>query len=130
MLALIPTNLASAQNLPEIRPTARDVYVGCFLYLKGTDVALGPGGHNERFSGPMCGLQALGAIAHREGRIEGHNNKLRFCLPKIAEMGSDPVRAMANVYLDYFESVGSRQASADGQLAYTAALIMKWPCGK
>jgi hypothetical protein len=118
----------TASALPRPLPNARELYVGCSLYVRGDDVAKGRDGYATNYSSVICGFQSLAAIANRESMIAGKNNALRFCLPKTAEATQDPTRAMAYAYLDYFERIGSRMADKDGATVFIVAMIDKWPC--
>ena len=73
---------------------------------------------------------ALGAIVHRESRVEGKDNRFRFCLPKTAEISQNPTRAMAYAFIDFFEANAAAIADRPGNEAFVAAMIFKWPCQK
>lgn len=125
---------AQGQALPPAPPTARDLYVGCYLYVHGNDVPKDTTGHAENYSASWCGLAAIKAVTYREGEQPEHKG-LTFCLPKTSEMSTDPARAMAFAYLDYYEKYISYfetkrpgTPSADGETFYTAAMISRWPC--
>lgn len=118
---------AEAQSLPAPKPTARDLYVGCYLMVHRTDVPKDNNGHPEVFSADWCGLAAIKAITYREGDRPEHKG-YTFCLPKTAEMGTDPARAMAFAYMDWYESIVTGIEDKDGESAYVVSLIKKWPC--
>jgi hypothetical protein len=119
---------ASAQSIPEPKPTARDLYVGCSLLVNDNDVLRNSSGKAERYSAARCAGQGLSAITYREGWSQDKDNKYRFCLPKTPEASQNPTRAMAYAYLEYFEANSFRVAAEDGQTNYTIAMIVKWPC--
>jgi hypothetical protein len=119
---------AQAQDWPTPEPTARDVYVSCWLYVNNADVPKDAAGKLQPFSSERCGVYSLVAITYREGRSKTEDNRYRFCLPNTAELSTDSPRAMAFAYVDYFESRAAQLASKDGKTAYTAAMILKWPC--
>lgn len=109
-------------------PSARDLYIGCSLFVRQDDVLRDSDGRTRPYSATTCGLQAIMAITDREGRSNTKDNRLRFCLPGTAEASRDPATAMAYAYIDYFERVGSRLPGTDGRYVYVAAMIDKWPC--
>lgn len=125
---------AQGQDIPLPVPTVRDLYVGCNLAVQRTDVPKRADGRFERFSAAWCGMAALKAIANREGQQPAHKG-YTFCLPKTAEISTDPARAMAFAYIDYyerysgyFETRNPGTLSSDGETFYLAAMIKKWPC--
>jgi hypothetical protein len=81
-LSALPVDRANANDLPRAVPTARDVYVGCYLSVSNEEVPKDPTGHPQPFSAAQCELYALLAITNREGYSQNADNKYRFCLPK------------------------------------------------
>lgn len=124
-----PSN-GSAQTLgiPEPAPTARELYVGCYLATERDDVLQNSFGKIRRYSASRCEGYAIEAIVYREGRSGAKDNKYRFCLPKTAQASQSPVIAMAYAYVDYYEATASRTPTMDGVTAYLTAMIVKWPC--
>jgi len=126
MLAL--AQAASAQSL-EARPgqpTARDMYVACVLFLNQVDVPLDSEGKTRLYSARRCDIDGLPEIATRHGRRI--SNLDTFCLPHSSEVNSDPRRAMALAYVDYYEKIGSASSFFDGAGSFLLAMIDKWPC--
>lgn len=128
---MILAALALAQSQPpppSISATPRDLHTGCHLTLRETDVPQRDG-RNEPFSAAICRLAIIGAILHREGRSATDRNDLRFCLPHSADADSNPSRAMAAAYVDWYESNPARANSMpDGRTALVVAMIERWPC--
>ena len=126
LIALISTGV-QGEGLPTPKPTARDLYVGCYLYVHRYDVPKDDDGRPQIFSAAWCSLAAIKAISYREGKRPEHKGHT-FCLPKTAELSTDPARAMAFAYMDYYESIVNGIENVDGELAYTVAMIKRWPC--
>lgn len=118
---------AQVTDPPLPKPTARDLYVGCYLSAHQTDVPKDAAGRFERFSGAWCDLASLKAVTNREGKRPEHKG-YTFCLPESVELNTNLGRAMALAYLDYYESIVTGIAGQDGETAYTVAMIKKWPC--
>lgn len=116
------------QALPRPDPTPRDIYVGCYLYLQGIELPRDDQGLARPYSAARCGGLAVLAIARREGRVPGQRNDLRFCLPDTADVDTDPARAMAAAYIDWYERTGSRMPQREYAGAFTIAMISRWPC--
>jgi len=119
---------AAAQQVaaPVARPTATDLYVSCYLFVRGTDVPEIEGGVVERFSALQCGIMGIRAITHREG--DRPDRQYRFCLPKGSAESTDPGRAMAHTYIDFFHRRASAVSGIDGEAAFIIAMVSKWPC--
>lgn len=118
--------LAHAADLPEAPPTARDMYVSCYLLANDTDVFDKPNGKHEKFSATWCGARAIAEIATHEGN--GVQSKFKFCLDRDAATRTDPAKAMAYAYLDFYERADLRDRNADGRAAYLFAMVARWPC--
>ena len=119
---------AQAQAIADTQPTARDIYVGCSLFVNDADVPKDENGHFRAFSGERCALYSLLAIRDRESKVVGKDNRLRFCLPHTAEVSQNPARAMAYTYIEFFETRSATLADKPGNTAYVLAMISKWPC--
>jgi hypothetical protein len=127
-LVAMCTQVAEAQEMPRSTSTARDIYIGCGLFVRGKDVTRDEQGHQELYSGAQCALYSLMAIGQRQGRRNGEDNRQRFCLPQVYEIRQEPTRAMAYAYIEFFESRPSVLADWSGIDAYMAGMISKWPC--
>jgi hypothetical protein len=109
-------------------PTARDLYIGCYLLLHNTDVPADQAGTSLPFSAEKCAVTSVLAIAAREGANTTKDNQFRFCIPDGSQESQNPAIAMAAVYLDFYEMNGPRLAANDGATVYVSAMILKWPC--
>ena len=95
---LLTTSMVSAQPaIPRPDPTPRDIYVGCYLYIQGIELPRDDQGLARPYSAAKCGGLAVLAIAHREGRVPGQRNDLRFCLPDTADVDTAPA-ALRSAY--------------------------------
>jgi hypothetical protein len=117
---------AQGQDLPKPTPTARDMYVACYLFANETDVPKATGGTAELFSGHYCALASISMIVNREGNR--NINKYKFCLDDAASTRSNIPMAMAYAYIDYFEGPAFKDKGVDGSSAYLFAMIARWPC--
>lgn len=116
---------AQTTPLPQPRPSARDMYVSCYLLVRREPVSRGPDGSRPSYAPETCTLMSLAAIRDRESAAAP---KPHFCLAMTAEVEKSPPDAMAYAYLDFFERRGSALAGLDGRAAYIAAMISRWPC--
>lgn len=117
---------AVAQDMPPAQPTARDMYVSCFLFVHQDDVPKSNNGTFPSYSGGRCGAVSLRLISSREGAAR--TTAYRFCLDHSSATRSDPANAMAYAYLDYFESHPALTGNQDGTAMYLFAMIDRWPC--
>ncbi len=116
----------SAAELPAPKPTARDMYVACYLLAHDSDVPKRASGQAEQFSSSYCAAASLSMIANREGKE--NTSKYRFCLDRGAATSANIPKAMAFAYLDYFEGPALRDKGVDGMPAYLFAMMERWPC--
>jgi hypothetical protein len=125
------TSVASGEDLPTLpkpKPTARDLYIGCSLFVRHTDVASDGTGLSRPFSAAYCGSYSVAARALLGGRVKVGDNSRRFCLPNDAQTAQEPAQVMAYAYIDFFENRVGHMATGPGFEAYLAAMIVKWPC--
>lgn len=115
-----------AADLPAPKPTARDLYVACYLLAHDTGVLEKDDGSAELFSSDYCKIASLSMITNREG--EANTAKYKFCLDNGAAISADPPKAMAFAYLDFFESGSIVDTGMDGSAAYLMAMMARWPC--
>lgn len=127
IVALTFSSVAQGRTVPMPEPTARDLYIACYLFVHESDVPKGKDGNPQRFSPGWCQIVAMRALNFREGKRLEHNG-YEFCLPKTSEMATDPARAMAFAFMDHYESVVNGLKEANGTTAYAVAMIEKWPC--
>ncbi len=120
------TSPAAVAQTDHTRATGGDMYVSCYLYAHNTDVPKRSDGSAEIFSGEMCGLTTIALIVNREGQRPGM--QYTFCLPRTAEFQTDPARAMAFAYLDYYDSRGANMRDATGRQLLLLAMVDRWPC--
>ena len=114
--------------LPRAPITPADLYVGCYLLVRDSSSADDPAGRPENFSPEMCGLAAILAMRDRKGPRPDEDQTTLFCLPTTSDVSSNPGLAMANAYLDFYDQRSPQNHTQDGMLAFTAAMIDKWPC--
>lgn len=93
--------------------TPADMYVSCRVTARD--------GSSED---DICALAGMAAITYREGRIEGE--EMRFCLPEGAR--GNPIVVMASAYVAFYDQHAPQHHTDDGMLAFTAAMINRWPC--
>ncbi len=118
--------VAAAADLPAPKPTARDLYIACYLLAHETDVLKRPDGKSELFGSSYCGLASISMIANREG--QENPNKYKFCLDRSASTTANIPKAMAFAYLDYYEGPALKDKGVDGSAAYLFAMMARWPC--
>lgn len=121
MLASASAAQTPAPAAPKL-PTARELYVSCFLLLK-EDFAAGVGRQHKP---ETCAGFALIGIATREGRAA--DNKYRFCLPKDDFGRDDTTESMAAAYIEYYDRQARVLPQDKAREAFTMAMIEKWPC--
>lgn len=114
--------------LPRAPVTPNDLYVGCYLLVRDSSAAEDAAGRPANFSPEMCGLAAMLAMRDREGPRPDQDQTTIFCLPATSDVSSNPGLAMANAYLDFYDQRSPQNHTQDGMLAFTAAMIDKWPC--
>lgn len=120
-----PSPVVQPQAKP--RPTAKELYIGCYLLARDTDVPLGPDGHFANYSAANCGEQVLSTMTFREGAKPG--GQFRFCLPDTPATREEPAVVMAKAYLDFYERKGARlPKDTDGSGAFIVAMVETWPC--
>jgi hypothetical protein len=119
---------ADLDALPRAPITPNDLYVGCYLLVRDANASEDSAGRPESFSPEMCGFAAILAIRDREGIRPDQDRSLLFCLPTTSEVAANPGYAMAHAYLDFYDLHTPQRHTQDGMLAFTAAMIDKWPC--
>jgi hypothetical protein len=108
-------------------PTARDLYIGCYLLLRDTDVPMGSDNKPTAYSAANCGSQVLSTMTYREGAQPGQ--PFRFCLPDNDESRDRPALMMAQAYVDYYERKSSRvPKDTKGSALFVVAMVDRWPC--
>jgi hypothetical protein len=121
MLALIASSFAAVSS-SQI-PTARELYVGCYLLVQGKDVPEAKGAAPDPYSAASC-LMVVGIGAeHEAAKPEAERT---FCLPSI--IAANPYRDMALAYLDFYEATGGKLAAKNSIEVASAAFAAKWPC--
>jgi hypothetical protein len=119
------TGSYSQDGTPAPVPTARDLYVGCFLFVNLDGDLRDESGRASPYSMQVCAATGMRAML-REGASAPAPN--RFCLPQTASIRSNPGREMALAYLEYFEEHASRLADQHGPSVFLSAMINRWPC--
>lgn len=121
MLVLLASALAvaSSSNIP----TARELYVGCYLLVQGKDVPEAKGPAPDPYSAAAC-LMIVGIGAEREAAKP--EEERTFCVPSI--IAGNPYREMALAYLDFYEATEGKLAERSSIDVARAAFIAKWPC--
>lgn len=93
-------------------PTPRELYVSCFLLTREVQRIEGP--DDTVILGPqVCEVAMLAAIRNwlYSGPADAPPRGPQFCPGNTSAMQRDPVRTMANAYLDYFELMGAAEPS-------------------
>lgn len=106
------------------------MYVACYLFTRQTDVPLRADGKSETFGMAYCGLAAMTAMAHLEGRQDREH---RFCLPTSSQARSEPGTLMGHAYLDWFERraanlSGLSAQENNGMQSFAVAMLEQFPC--
>lgn len=109
-------------------PTARDMYVSCFLFVNKAEAGKGDVANRPLYSATTCAATALALIVNREGKRP--NTRYTFCLPQSVDVDSDPARAMALAYLDSYEALWVKAPASGGRPAFLLAMVNKWPCSR
>ena len=118
-----------------VRPTARDIYVGCSLLL--VNVALddrrpvGERGYARWFDASTCYLIAARALSEQSGNSAGRgqgNDHPSFCPPDWLNLSVHNVRPMAVAYLAYFERRAAAIADRPAYRVFVTAMRERWPC--
>lgn len=119
--SLVAMQTSDAPNLNA--PSARDLYVGCYLVIKGDELA-----HKERigsskaYSADRCVMQSALTMAMFRNKPDG------FCPQANVEFEADPIRSMASMYLAFYESRAAGAGSLGGSGVMLYAAQQKWPC--
>ena len=119
MLALIASTFVAASNIP----TARELYVGCYLLVQGKDVPLAKGASPDPYSAASC-LMVVGVGAETEA-AKPQSARL-FCIPSL--IAANPYRDMALAYVGFYEATNGKLADMNSIQAARAAFVAKWPC--
>jgi len=114
--------LAVADPPPQNMPTAEEMFISCYLFVRTTDVFE----KDASYSSVNCGLMALATIANEYTYRK--DSRIAFCLPDNAEFRNNPAQAMANAYLDFYPKRASTAGGADGKTAFVVSQHYKWPC--
>ena len=117
---------ATAMELPAPKPSARDMYVACYLLVNDNDALKQADGKSELYSSSYCNLASLSMIANREGKE--NPSKYKFCLDSRSATSTNIPKAMAFAYLDFYEGAALKDKGTDGSAAYLFAMMARWPC--
>lgn len=104
-------------------PTAREMYVGCYLLVQGKDVPEARGPAPDPYSAADCLIVMSIGAQHETAKSESERE---FCLPSL--IAANPYRDMALAYLDFYEATGGKYADQNALPIVQASLIAKWPC--
>lgn len=121
--------LAMAQELPKpppVAPTARDLYIGCNLYIRDTEVTDRDKRHAPPYSAEACSLIAFMAFGYSRKIKPG--NEWEYCVPEDATWAADPVRAMATKYVDTYERYRFPDPNKHGLTMMLYMFKIGWPC--
>lgn len=126
---LFPPTFAFAQSKldsPPVSPTARDLYIGCSLYLRGTEIADTKSGKTPPYSALACGVVAFNAFGYSRSIKPG--NEWEYCIPENAGWAADPVRALATAYVDTYERLRFPEPNKQGLTMMLYMFKINWPC--
>jgi hypothetical protein len=128
IVCLITTPVAAepAQKLPE-KISPRQLYVACSLMISGDDLAVRQiGGEFKPTSAAACVTVAVQALALGAGNKS--EERFRFCPQGTLDFDSDPPRAMARAYIEFFEASAVQLQDTSGLAAFLLSQKTKWPC--
>jgi hypothetical protein len=107
----------------DAKPKLRDLYVGCFLFLKSDSLtAERTSGVTKSHSATACVDEIALTIAMFRDKPDG------FCPSGAVDFDSDPIRSMASAFLGFYEGLEPGASGIDGQGGFLAAAKRKWPC--
>ena len=122
-LALSMQPHAFAQATDE---SAAALYVSCSLLVRNANRIDGPEQELRAVQPALCRELARAAPSNwgvpRPGRYQ------TFCPPASGAFGRDPVRAMANAYVEHYDRSPFPLAAWDAIQVFQAALASTWPC--
>ncbi len=130
MIVLLASIAAIQSGSLAPAPSAQDMFVSCYLYVRDADLRQSDG--SRTFSANTCSVAALAAIVNREG--DRPDTNLDFCLPRndpVVE--ADVVKAMAYAFLRFYRERGhlmgrEPQTVDDGRTVFVVAQMAAWPC--
>jgi hypothetical protein len=128
---VLTTGSALAQDLPEpppSTPTARDVYIGCSLAIRNTEVANVRKDFAPPYSAIACGLVAFSALGYSRKIKPG--NEWEYCMPENAAMAANPLNAMATEYVNLYEHYRFPDPDKQGLTMMLYMFKIGWPCAK
>lgn len=126
-LALALSSMAaSTQALPPQKPTARELYIGCSLFVRDADIAQKAETSLQAFSAERCALTAFMALKYWRQITPGTD--WEYCIPTTASISADRGKAIANAYLDFYEKYGRVKPEEDGLTIMLYGLKETWPC--
>lgn len=128
---LLQPQMAGAQDLPDpppVRPSARDLYIGCSLYIRDTEVAYTDKRRAPPYSAFACSTVAFLAYGYLRKIKPG--NEWEYCTPEGAGWAADPMRALASEYVDGYECVRFPDPNKQGLTMMLYMFKIGWPCAK
>jgi hypothetical protein len=132
MIALaLQTQTAFTQELPELppaTPTARDLYIGCSLFIRSTEVAYTDKHHAPPYSAIACSLTALMAFGYSRKIKPG--NEWEYCVPENADWAAEPGRVLATRYVESYEHYRFPDPNKQGLTMMLYLFKLAWPCPK
>ena len=125
---MMPSSALAQQQFPDAEEASpRQLYVACSLMLTGDDLAEREVlGRYKPTSAPSCLAATIRALALGNGR--NAEKPLRFCPSGSLDFDTDPPKAMARAYVEYFENAAPQIAKISGLAAFVLAQKEKWPC--
>jgi hypothetical protein len=109
------------------RPTAREVYVGCFLMTYRDDHGGSPDEYFFRFGAGACQATALAAGFASIPPPKGPGS---WCPPLSEDISVENLQPMVSTFLEYFEKNSSKVSDIDGEEVFLDAMRERWPCRK
>jgi hypothetical protein len=115
-------------NAPPVTPTARDLYIGCSLYIRDKEIANATKVPGLAYSAEACSLVAF--MAYGYSRAIKPGNEWEYCVPENAAWAADPVRALATAYVDTYEKFRVPNLNKQGLTTMLYMFKLNWPCAK
>jgi len=121
-----PAFSQTALKMPTVPPTARDLYIGCSLYLRETETDDVKEAYTPPHSALACAGVAFNAFGYSSAIKPG--NEWEYCTPQTAAFKADPLRALVAAYVDAYERLRFPEPNKQGLTMMLYMLKISWPC--
>ena len=131
MILLLQSQPSLAQEKSKslnISGNARDLYIGCSLYLRDNEVKPVLDGQYPTYSSITCATTAFNAMGYSKA-IKPRSD-WDYCIPKDASTSASPIRAIIGTYVNFYEKYGVGDRDMQGLTMMLYSLKSTWPCEK